>query len=74
VYIVRTDGSNLVRLSRHCSIYGTYLRERILGTPADDTIYARDRKKDRIKCLSGSDRVIADRVDLVSECEVVRRR
>ena len=74
VYIVRTDGSNLVRLSRHCSIYGTPLRERIVGTPADDTIYARDRKKDWVECLAGSDRVIADRVDLVSECELVRRR
>ena len=53
---------------------GTYLRERIVGTPADDTIYARDRRRDRVLCGGGADRVIADRIDIVSGCEIVRRR
>jgi len=74
IYVVRADGEERRRLSRHCTIYGTELRERIVGTPADDTIYARDRKRDRVDCGEGVDRAIADRVDRLSDCEIVRRR
>jgi Tol biopolymer transport system component len=74
VYVVRLDSTEPRRLSRHCTIYGTPLRERIVGTPADDTIYARDGKRDKVDCGRGTDRVIADKADLVTGCEVVRRR
>ena len=74
IYVVRSDGADLRRLSRHCTIYGTELRERIVGTPADDTIYARDRKRDTVNCGRGADLAIADGVDLVGGCEIVRRR
>jgi Tol biopolymer transport system component len=73
VYVVRPDGSDVMRLSRHCTIYGTSLREEIVGTPADDTIVARDRRKDQIDCGDGFDRAIVDRIDAVRNCERVRR-
>jgi len=85
VYVVRPDGSDVTRLSRHCTIYGTSLPERIVGTPADDTIVARDRRcfgdgspctrsgKDQVDCGDGVDRAIVDRIDAVRNCERVRR-
>jgi Tol biopolymer transport system component len=85
VYVVRPDGSDVMRLSRHCTIYGTSLPERIVGTPADDTIVARDRwcvgdgspctrsGKDQVDCGDGVDRAIVDRIDAVRNCERVRR-
>ena len=73
IYVVRADGADMRRLSRHCTIYGTELRERIVGTPADDTIYARDRKRDRVDCGEGTDLVVADSVDLLRNCEAIHR-
>jgi Tol biopolymer transport system component len=84
VYVVRPDGSDVMRLSRHCTIYGTSLPERIAGTPAADTIVARDRcfgdgsrcirsGKDQVDCGDGVDRAIVDRIDAVRNCERVRR-
>lgn len=81
VYVVRPDGSDLMRLSRHCRIYGTSLPERIVGTPAADTIVARSWRcigygspcKDQVDCGDGVDRAIVDRIDAVRNCEHVRR-
>jgi Tol biopolymer transport system component len=74
VFVARTDGTDVRRLSRHCTIHGTERRERIVGTPADDAIFARDRKRDRIDCLDGVDRAIVDKVDTVNDCETVHLR
>lgn len=91
VYVVRPDGSDVMRLSRHCTIYGTStiygtrLPQRIVGTPAADTVVARDRRclgdggpctkavKDQVDCGDGVDRAIVDRIDAVRNCERVRR-
>jgi Tol biopolymer transport system component len=74
VYVIRASGSEKRRLSRHCDIYGTQRRERIVGTPADDSILAWDRKRDRVKCEAGVDWVLADKIDQVGQCEGVSRR
>jgi Ca2+-binding RTX toxin-like protein len=41
------------------------------GGDGDDTIVARDGVVDTVRCGAGTDRVIADAVDAVSECETV---
>jgi len=49
-------------------------RDLLLGGPGNDVINARDGQRDRIRCGSGRDRVIADRLDLVArDCERVLR-
>jgi hypothetical protein len=40
----------------------------------DDTIDARDRRRETIRCGSGRDRVAADRNDRLIGCERVTRR
>ena len=74
VYVIGANGSEQRRLSRHCDVYGTQLSERIVGTPADDSILSWDRKRDRVECEAGIDWVLADKIDQVSQCEGVRRR
>lgn len=73
VYVIRASGSERMRLSRHCDIYGTQRRERIVGTQADDSMLAWDRKRDSVECGAGVDWVLADKIDQVSQCEGVRR-
>lgn len=49
--------------------------DRLSGGPGDDRLGARDRRRDKVSCGSGRDRVTADRVDRVAaDCEVVLRR
>lgn len=48
-------------------------QDRLLGGRGKDSIFARDRSRDSIDCGSGSDRVVADRFDRVSNCEIVLR-
>jgi hypothetical protein len=43
----------------------------ILGGAGSDTIYAADGERDVIDCGPGRDRVVADSVDIVKNCEVV---
>jgi Ca2+-binding RTX toxin-like protein len=46
----------------------------LIGGPGNDTIYARDGKRDVIDCGTGKDVVYADRYDKVAaNCEVVHR-
>jgi Tol biopolymer transport system component len=74
IYVVRSNGADLRRLSGHCTIRATPLPERIVGTSADDTIYALDGKRDEVDCRPGIDRVIADKVDDLDGCELIRIR
>jgi len=46
----------------------------IRGDAGNDTIHARDGQKDVINCGSGRDSVIADKVDVLRNCEKVTRR
>ena len=48
-------------------------RDRVEGGAGNDTIKAKDGTRDRVSCGSGRDTVAADRSDLLSSCEVVRR-
>ena len=54
----------------------TYMRGsgRLAGTPADDTIDARNGRRDTVTCGGGRDTVLADRFDRVDRtCERVVR-
>lgn len=55
------------------TISGGTGRDVISGGSGNDRIDARDGTRDRIGCGSGRDTVIADRVDVVRDCERVRR-
>ncbi len=56
-------------------ISGGGSRDTLRGNSGADRISARDRRRDRISCGSGRDRVVADRIDKVArDCERVRRR
>ena len=48
--------------------------DRVIAAGGNDRIRARDGAKDRISCGSGTDRVTADRVDVLTSCERVTRR
>jgi arylsulfatase A-like enzyme len=54
-------------------IYGGLGLDRMYGGIGRDVIYARDGRRDVIGCGTGDDTVLADRVDVVSACETVRR-
>jgi len=43
------------------------------GGPGNDTVFAREGRRDTVKCGSGRDTARVDRVDAVSGCEQVRR-
>lgn len=45
----------------------------LFGGPGSDTINAADGERDAVDCGPGRDRVIADSVDVVTNCEVVVR-
>jgi hypothetical protein len=47
-------------------------RDRIDGGGGDDQIDAADGRRDRVRCGSGTDSVVADRSDRLSGCERVR--
>jgi hypothetical protein len=49
------------------------LRPQDAGGSGKDTIRAKDRAADDITCGSRRDTVFADRVDLLSRCETIRR-
>jgi Ca2+-binding RTX toxin-like protein len=50
-------------------------RDRLLGGAGIDIVFARDRRRDVVKCGKGRrDRAVVDRRDRVRGCEVVRRR
>ena len=50
-------------------------RDRVSGSSGNDRILTRDGTRDHISCGIGFDRVVADRIDVVSRsCEKVRRR
>lgn len=56
-------------------LFGGPGRDVLDGGRGNDTIAAADRTKDRIRCGTGRDVVVADRADVVArDCEVVRRR
>ena len=46
----------------------------VKGGTGDDVIYARDGERDTIDCGPGKDRVIADKIDRMVNCERVQRR
>jgi thrombospondin type 3 repeat protein/hemolysin type calcium-binding protein len=46
----------------------------LAGGPGPDRIGARDGVRDLVKCGSGRDRAVADRIDLVTGCERLRLR
>jgi Ca2+-binding RTX toxin-like protein len=49
-------------------------RDLVLGGPGFDTISSRDGARDRIRCGTGDDLVLADRRDdVASDCELLRR-
>lgn len=48
--------------------------DRISAGKGNDTVLAKDGAKDRVNCGPGRDTVIADQKDVLSRCEVVRRR
>ncbi|MBA2545618.1 MAG: hypothetical protein H0V15_01965, partial [Solirubrobacterales bacterium] len=45
----------------------------INGGSGDDLVKARDGTRDKIDCGSGTDRLVADKIDKVRGCETVRR-
>jgi hypothetical protein len=50
-------------------------RDLLIGGPGNDVISARDGQRDRVRCGTGRDRVLADRRDAVArDCERVIRR
>lgn len=44
-------------------------RDMIDAGPANDVVFARDGRRDRVRCGGGHDRAIADRFDVVRGCE-----
>jgi uncharacterized repeat protein (TIGR01451 family) len=44
------------------------------GGTGNDTIKARDRTRDKVDCGPGKDKVVADRKDKLTGCELVKRR
>jgi Ca2+-binding RTX toxin-like protein len=42
----------------------------ISGGNGNDTIRAKDRRRDRVKCGAGRDTAYVDRIDKVAGCEV----
>jgi lysophospholipase L1-like esterase len=49
-------------------------RDRLIGGPGNDVLWSRDGRRDFVLCGTGRDRVLADRLDRLSEsCESVRR-
>lgn len=48
--------------------------DRVSGGAGRDRVNVRDGAKDQVSCGPGRDRVIADRKDVLSKCEVVRRK
>ena len=48
-------------------------RDRISGGSGNDRISARDGQKDRVNCGSGRDSVTADSIDVLRNCERIRR-
>jgi N-acetylglucosamine-6-sulfatase len=54
-------------------IYGGLGLDRIHGGLGRDTVRAIDRRRDVIKCGEGLDTVYADRIDVTSGCERIRR-
>jgi Ca2+-binding RTX toxin-like protein len=66
--VIRGRGGNDV-------IVGGRGRDTLEGGAGNDRINARDGAVDVVRCGTGRDVVIADRVDRVArDCEVVRRR
>ena len=55
------------------SITGGPGSDHILGGPGNDTIFAIDHTRDAIDCGPGHDVVHADKIDIVKNCEVIRR-
>ena len=56
-------------------LFGGAGRDVLDGGAGNDTIAAADRAKDTIRCGSGRDVVVADRIDAIArDCERVRRR
>ena len=49
-------------------------RDRVSGNPGNDRINVRDKRRDRVNCGTGFDRVKADRRDRLVGCEKVSRR
>jgi hypothetical protein len=43
------------------------------GGSGNDTVVARDKAVDTIRCGAGRDTVTADRIDVLTGCEIVRR-
>jgi Ca2+-binding RTX toxin-like protein len=48
-------------------------RDLLLGGPGGDNLYARDRRRDVVRCGPGRDHVRANRQDRLRRCEKVRR-
>jgi HYR domain/RTX calcium-binding nonapeptide repeat (4 copies) len=49
-------------------------QDQVAGGSGNDLVKARDGARDTIDCGGGSDTVVADRLDVVRRCEIVRRR
>jgi hypothetical protein len=56
------------------TIVGGAARDRMFGGAGNDRIEAADGQVDRVDCGAGRDRVVADRNDVVRNCETVVRR
>jgi hypothetical protein len=79
-----TRGSDLIRAGRGAdSVYGRGGPDRISGGPGadrlfggsgNDALFSTDHSRDSVDCGTGRDRVVADRGDRLSRCEIVRRR
>jgi N-acetylglucosamine-6-sulfatase len=57
----------------HDRIYGGLALDRLYGGIGDDIVYAADGRRDVIGCGAGLDTVHANRGDVISGCERVRR-
>ncbi len=54
-------------------VHGGLGADTILAGLGNDTIRVRDGVRDVVKCGPGTDRVVADRLDILTDCETVTR-
>jgi hypothetical protein len=77
------DNTHVPTVSGSCEIRGTSAGDVIDGTGAggdvilagagNDLVHARNGRRDRIDCGPGRDTAVVDRIDVVRDCELVRR-
>ena len=69
-----TGADKLLGGSGADALVGGSGRDKVVAGSGADLIQAADGRRDHVACGSGRDRVVADRADVLTSCERIRRR